>query len=103
MTRIVWSAKSLRDLEAIEGYIGQFNPVAAKRLVQKIVKRTRRLQRFPSSGGYVEEDELKRYRQVLQGNYRVIYRHNPAHGIVYVVTVLHAARLLDPDLLEPET
>jgi hypothetical protein len=28
---------------------------------------------FPNSGGFVEEDELHRYRQVLQGNYRVIY------------------------------
>ncbi len=30
MTRIVWSPKSLRDLQAIEAYIAQFNPVAAK-------------------------------------------------------------------------
>jgi plasmid stabilization system protein ParE len=61
MTRIVWSPKSLRDLEAIEAYIAQFNPVAAKRLVRKIIRRTDRLQSSPNSGGYVQEDERRRY------------------------------------------
>ena len=76
MTRIVWSPKSFSDLEGIEGYVAQFNPTAAKRLVQKISRRTERLERFPNSRGYVEEDGSRRYRQVLQGNYRVIYRYD---------------------------
>jgi len=43
----------------------------------------------------VEEDEQGRYRQVLQGNYRVIYRHDPAAHSATVITVIHARRLLD--------
>ncbi len=100
MTRIVWSAKSLRDLVAIEAYIAQFNPVAARRLVQKIIRRTEMLQSSPNSGGFVEQDDRRRYRQVLQGNYRVIYRYEPATKAVAVVTVIHAARLLDPDSMD---
>lgn len=101
MTRIIWSRKSLRDLDGIEAYIAQHNAVAARRVVQKIVRRTDRLLLFPQSGGYVEEDEARRYRQVLQGNYRVIYRFEPDDHLVFIITVIHAARLLDPDALEP--
>jgi mRNA-degrading endonuclease RelE of RelBE toxin-antitoxin system len=54
---------------------------------------------FPNSGGFVEEDELHRYRQVLQGNYRVIYRYDPTTDVATFITVIHAARLLDPDSL----
>ena len=100
MSQIIWSPKSIRDLEAIQAYIGQYNPTAAKRLVQRILGRTGRLERFPKSGGYVPEDESRRYRQVLQGNYRVIYRYEKATEVVTVVTVIHAARLLDTDGLE---
>lgn len=99
MTTILWSPKSLRDLDGIEGYVAQHNPTAAKRLAQKIIRRTDRLILFPNSGGYVEEDETRRYRQVLQGNYRVIYRYDSASDVALVITVIHAARLLDPDSL----
>jgi addiction module RelE/StbE family toxin len=100
MMAILWSPKSLRDLDAIEGYVAQHNPVAAHRLVQKVIRRTDRLQHFPLSGGCIPEDEGRVYRQVLQGNYRVIYRYDESAKQVLVVTVIHAARLLDPDTLE---
>ena len=100
MTRIIWSPKSVRDLAEIEAYIAQHNPVAAKRLVQKIIRRTDRLQSSPNSGGLVEEDERRRYRQVLLGNYRVIYRYDQEEKTAIIITVIHAARLLDTDELD---
>jgi plasmid stabilization system protein ParE len=69
-------------------------------LVQKIVRRADRLEKFPNSGSYVEEDDSRRYRQVLQGNYRVIYRYDPQSNTAVVLTVIHAARLLDVGDLE---
>jgi mRNA-degrading endonuclease RelE of RelBE toxin-antitoxin system len=42
----------------------------------------------------------KRYRQILQGNYRLIYRYDEKQQTVFAVAVVHAARLLDPDSLE---
>jgi addiction module RelE/StbE family toxin len=97
MTQIVWSPKSLRDLEAIQGYIAQFNPTAAGRVVQKIIRRTDRLQSWPLSGGHVPEDATQAYRQVIMGNYRVIYRYDESSNRLTVITVIHAARLLDLD------
>ncbi len=62
--------------------------------------RAKRIELFPLSGSIVEEDDRQRYRQILQGNYRVIYRHEPFANFAFVITVIHAARLLDPDHLE---
>ena len=99
MTKIIWSKLANADLDVIEAFVAQHHPIAARRLIQKIIQRTERLQHHPESGGFVEEDERRRYRQVLQGNYRVIYRYDQKIKTVFVVTVLHAARLLDPDQL----
>jgi len=99
MTRVIWSPRALDDLDAIEAYIAQDNATAARRVVAKIVHRAKRIELFPESGGFVEEDESHRYRQILQGNFRVIYRYEPTTNTAFVITVIHAARLLDPDTL----
>jgi len=99
MTRVIWSRRALDDLDAIEAYIAKDNATAARRLVAKIVHRTKRIELFPESGGFVEEDESHRYRQVLHGNFRVIYRYEAAANTAFVISVIHAARLLDPDTL----
>jgi len=101
MTAVIWSPKSLRDLDDIKAYVAQRNPTAAQRLVKKIVRRMDRIELFPNSGSNVEEDDSRRYRQVLQGNYRVIYRYDAGSDTAFVVTVIHAARLLDPDSIDP--
>jgi toxin ParE1/3/4 len=59
--------------EAIE-YVELRAPVAARRLAQRIMTRIRSLRRFPGAGGFVPEDELRRYRELIEGNYRIIYR-----------------------------
>jgi plasmid stabilization system protein ParE len=99
MTRVIWSPRALLDLDAIKSYIAKDHPAAASRLVAKIIMRAKRIELFPLSGGFVEEDDQQRYRQVLQGNYRVIYRYESASNTAYILTVIHAARLLDPDQL----
>jgi plasmid stabilization system protein ParE len=76
-------------------YVERHAPVAARRLAQRIMSRIRSLRRFPEAGGFVPEDETNRYRELIEGNYRIIYRlHNQA---VVIVAVYHAARLLRPD------
>lgn len=52
---------------------------------------------FPHSGGYIAEDSRKIYREIIQGNYRVIYR--VSGDDVLIVAVYHAARLLDRRLI----
>jgi toxin ParE1/3/4 len=49
------------------------------------------LQRFPASGRVVPERGEQTIREVLVGNYRVVYRFT--HDTAEVLTVFHGARL----------
>ena len=97
MARLIWTNRALDDLERLVEYIAQDAPVAARRFAQKIFKRVEQLQSHPESGGWLPEDETHAYREVLQGNYRVIYRVD--EDSIYLVAVHHAARLLDVENL----
>ena len=97
MTRIVWSTQAIDDLDAILAYIAKDNATAARRVVARIVERTGRIEQFPESGSLVGEDGLRRYRQIVEGNYRVIYRHDPNTRTAFIIAVIHAARLLSSD------
>lgn len=78
-------------------YIEKAAPLAAKRLAQRIMKRIRSLRRFPGAGGYLPEDSSQIYRQLIEGNYRIIYRYEK--GVVIIASIYHAARHLRSDEL----
>jgi toxin ParE1/3/4 len=48
--RVVWTARSLRDLASLRAYIAQDGPVAAERQVERILAAAVRLALFPESG-----------------------------------------------------
>jgi plasmid stabilization system protein ParE len=97
MAQLIWDPVALDHLEGIAKYIAKDSPAAASRLIQRIFKRMERLEMFPNSGGFIAEDNRQIYREIIQGNYRVIYR--VSGGDVLVVAVYHAARLLDRSLI----
>ena len=98
MARIVWTPKALDDLEALLTYIAKESPVAARRFTQKIIQRVDLLSGHPFLGGFIAEDDTHTYRQIIQGNYRIIYRTDG--NMIFVLAVHHAARLLGTENLE---
>jgi toxin ParE1/3/4 len=97
MARIVWTPKALEDLESLLAYIAKESPIAAKRFAQKIIQRVDLLADQPFLGSYIAEDDSHIYRQIIQGNYRVIYRTDGS--MIFLVAVHHAARLLESENL----
>lgn len=88
MTR--WSAESVERLAAIEAHVAVDNPSAAERLVARLIERADGVSQHPLMGRRVAEataDEA--LREVVEGNYRIIYRVAPDGG-VEVVTVFEA-------------
>lgn len=99
MMRLIWSLQSLDDLQSIREYVARDAPVAAQRLIETLYVKAGSLAAHPRSGSLVDEDARGIYRQLLHGNYRIIYRVDAGMKIVRIVTVIHAARLLDPHKL----
>lgn len=89
-TEIQWSAKAVSDLQGIAEYIRQHSPRAARKLKQDIIRKTRRLALFPLSGQKLFEFPDEDYRQLVFGNYRIIYE--AVGDRVEILTVVHAKR-----------
>jgi len=95
-----WTATARSDLREIREYIGKDSKIYAKRMVDRIKKAVERLRRFPHIGSRVEEWDREDFREILVGNYRIIYQVTPDR--VRITTILHGARRLpgpkSPDL-----
>jgi addiction module RelE/StbE family toxin len=96
---LVWSPLALERVVEIGEYIAEDYPETAADVVDRIFSSVRRLERYPKSGRRVPESERTDLREVIHGNYRVIYRVDPDRLVV--LTVRHARQELhsdDPDL-----
>jgi len=90
-----WAAPALRDLLEIAGHIRRDNLQAAARFARQVRVKVSRLAAFPQSGRPVPEFPASGLREVLAGDYRVIYRIVSARRRVDILTVRHGARLLE--------
>jgi addiction module RelE/StbE family toxin len=92
MVKIVWTPLALADLKIIHDYIAGESKVYADRMIEKIIARVTVLNSFPESGRIVPEFGQKSIRELLEGNYRIVYKIHPDH--IGIVRVHHTARLL---------
>lgn len=100
MRRIRWTQRALNDLRLIGRYVAMHNPQAARRLLIRLRSRVRGVVDFPFSGRIVPELTNDRVREVLEGNYRIIYEVND--DSIDVMTVFEAHRLLPLEAEEEE-
>lgn len=92
MVQIKWTKRALGDLCEIYEFIARDSPRYAQIQVEKIQKAVSNLAEFTSLGRQVPEFPHLPYREVLIGNYRVIYREEEKR--VLVMSVVHGRRLL---------
>ncbi len=92
MNTIVWTPQAVEDVEAIHRYVARDSVRYADLLVERIVEAIERVGAFPLSGRVVPEIGDEAIREVVHGNYRIVYRIRDE--AVEVLTVFHAARLL---------
>jgi toxin ParE1/3/4 len=92
--RVAWTNAAQAQLQSIHDYVAADSAGYAKRLVERIIRRSEQLVNYPESGAIVLEYGSPEIREVLEGSYRLIYRLRTNR--VDVVAVVHGARLL-PD------
>ena len=88
--RILWSPQSLRDLDAIHGYIAKDSEHYAGLTIARIFSAVEHLIQFPRSGRIVPERDEPEIREVIVGRFRVVYRVQDR--LIEVATVFGAAR-----------
>ena len=89
---IIWTDPAFEDLNSIHQYIAKDFAFYASRLIDRILKRVEQLENHPKSGRVVPEFEIETLRELIEGNYRIIYKINADH--IGIVRVHHEKMLL---------
>jgi plasmid stabilization system protein ParE len=91
--KIYWTKVAQDDLRSIKSHIAIDAPATATAYIRKLKLSVNRLKDMPYSGGVVPELGREEIREVLQGNYRLIYRVRERR--IDILSVFHSSRLLD--------
>jgi addiction module RelE/StbE family toxin len=92
MVKIIWTEFAIGDLRSIHEYISNDSKRYADRFVEKLIERVDRLEEFPKSGRVVPEFNIETIRELIEGNYRIIYKISSNQ--ISIVRVHHSARVL---------
>lgn len=91
MAKIVWTDQSVIDLKDIFDYISKDSRRYAENQIKRIKTKTTILTTQPESGRIVPELGILQIRELIEGNYRIVYRLlNPE--LVEILTIHHSAR-----------
>jgi addiction module RelE/StbE family toxin len=93
MAKINLSPAALNDLKSIFDYISSDSVFYAEKVIDKILKKITILESNNRIGKKVREFDNESIRELLEGNYRIIYRIENEDEIS-VVRIFHGARLL---------
>jgi plasmid stabilization system protein ParE len=95
--KVVWSPLAIEKLEAIAKFIALDKHMAAEKWVNDIFDRADLLGSQPESGRQVPEMLDTSYREVIFGNYRIIYK---VGNEVKILTLRNCRQLLNISDLE---
>jgi len=90
-----WSPLAIERVIELAGYIALDKPDVAIKWAENIFDSTENLKNFPKLGREVPEINNEDYRELLEGNYRVIYWLGSSK--ISILTVCHGRQLLPVD------
>lgn len=89
-----------RDIEEAWTFIAEDSSEEAEKFVRRLEEQIATLESFPERCPLIPENEIlgARYRHLLYGNYRTVFRIGGR--TVYVLRIIHGSRLLDTSMFE---
>ncbi len=91
--KIIWTELAVENLEEFADYIARDNPSVAHKWIIKIQKSVNKLKNFAEAGRKVPEIKRGDIREIIEGNYRIIYRVESVG--ISILTVRHCSQLLN--------
>lgn len=89
---IVWSPLAVDRASEIAGYIAQDKPSAAEKWTKTVFSKVERLKTSPKIGRIVPEIKNNQFREIIYGNYRIIYRLETEQ--ISILTIRHGKQIL---------
>lgn len=94
MVKIVWTDSAIFDLEDIGEYIAKDSERYAQLTVSRLFESVDILEEHPRVGKMVSEFQNDKIRELIRGNYRIVYYIFDDYRID-IITVHNCARLID--------
>jgi toxin ParE1/3/4 len=90
VAKIRWTVGARRDLHEIINYIAEDSPAYAVNFAERIILAIDRLETFPKLGRIVPEYQDASVRELIVGNYRIVYRIQGNR--IGIAAIAHASR-----------
>jgi plasmid stabilization system protein ParE len=90
--KIIWSPLAIDRVSEIAEYIALDKPAAADKWITTIFSKVEQLASSPEIGRIVPEIEDEQFRELIYGNYRIVYRIEKKQ--VSILTIRHGKQIL---------
>jgi plasmid stabilization system protein ParE len=90
--KIVWSPLAVDRASEIAEYIAQDKPSAADKWINTVFSKVEKLASSPAIGRVVPEIKNDQFRELIYGNYRIIYRIEKKQ--ISILTIRHGKQIL---------
>ena len=93
--KIVWSPLAVERASEIVDYISQDKPMAADNWIDTVFTKVDQLKANPEIGRIVPEINECQFRELIYGNYRIIYHIGTKQ--ISILTIQHGKQILPID------
>jgi addiction module RelE/StbE family toxin len=90
--KIIWSPLAVDRSSEIADYIAQDKPSAAEKWINTVFSKVEQLESSPEIGRIVPELNNAQFREIIYGNYRIIYRIEKKQ--ISILTIRHGKQIL---------
>ena len=90
--KIIWSPLAIDRASDIANYIAKDKPSAAEKWIDTVFSKVGQLVSSPEIGRKVPEINDSRFRELIYGNYRIIYRIEEKQ--ISILTIRHGKQIL---------
>jgi len=88
--KVVFSARAKNDLAEFAKFIARDKPQAARKWASGIRESVLALADFPRLGRTVPEFGDSTIREILKGQFRIVYTIDEENGVIVIITIHHA-------------
>jgi toxin ParE1/3/4 len=94
MVEVIWTQNATEEIINIAEYLEQYSEYYAKMMITKLYEKVGVLRQFPKIGRVIPEIQQEQYRELIEGNYRVMYEILDDE-IILIQRILHTSRFFD--------
>ncbi len=98
MTTLRWTEQAVEDIRAIREFIERDSPRYGHLVAERLVESTSQIALFPKAGRVVPEIGRQDVREIIVGEYRIVYRLEA--DVAVLLTVFRSSRLFPARGLE---